>query len=73
MLLGAFDKNGVSSTTSGPYGVTQVGSTAGQVAAQTSQSILSRYQSIPPTIKVAPGKRGMIKVNRNIHLEPYRA
>ncbi|WP_028214417.1 TrbI/VirB10 family protein [Paraburkholderia mimosarum] len=73
VLLGAFDKNGVSSTTSGPYGVTQVGSTAGQVAAQTSQSILSRYQSIPPTIKVAPGKRGMIKVNRNIHLEPYRA
>lgn len=72
VLLGKFDNNGVSSSTSGPYGVTQVGSTAGQVAAQTTQSILSRYQSIPPTIKVPPGKRGMIKVNRDIHLEPYR-
>jgi type IV secretion system protein TrbI len=72
VLLGRFDSNDVSSTSSGPYGVTQVGSTAGQVAAQTSQSILSRYQSIPPTVTVPIGKRGMIKVNRDIHLEPYR-
>ena len=51
----------------------QVGGTAGQVAAQTSQSILGRYQNIPPTITTGPGERRfMIKVNRDIHLEPYR-
>ncbi|WP_168788780.1 TrbI/VirB10 family protein [Paraburkholderia aromaticivorans] len=71
ILLGAFDKSSTVSSTATPYGVTQVGDTAGQVAAQTSQSILSRYQSIPPTITVEPGTRFMIKVNQNIHLEPY--
>lgn len=72
VLLNHFDGSDTSSTTSGPYGVTQVGSTAGQVAAQTSQSILSRYQNIPPTITIKPGQRFMVKVNRDIHLEPYR-
>ncbi|WP_321788136.1 MULTISPECIES: TrbI/VirB10 family protein [Paraburkholderia] len=72
ILLNHFDGSDTSSTTSGPYGVTQVGNTAGQVAAQTSQSILSRYQNIPPTITIKPGQRFMIKVNRDIHLEPYR-
>ncbi|MBN3812421.1 TrbI/VirB10 family protein [Paraburkholderia sp. Ac-20347] len=71
-LLNRFDGSDTSSTTSGPYGVTQVGNTAGQVAAQTAQSILSRYQNIPPTITLKPGDRFMIKVNRDIHLEPYR-
>jgi type IV secretion system protein VirB10 len=72
ILLNHFDGSDTSSTTSGPYGVTQVGSTAGQVAAQTSQSILSRDQNIPPTITIKPGQRFMVKVNRDIHLEPYR-
>ncbi|NMM03146.1 TrbI/VirB10 family protein [Paraburkholderia sp. RP-4-7] len=71
ILLGVFDKNSTVATTSSPYGVTQVGDTAGQVAAQTSQSILSRYQNIPPTITVKPGTRFMVKVNQDIHLEPY--
>lgn len=72
ILLRRFD-GGDATTTSGPLGVTQVGSTAGQVAATTSQSVLSRYQNIPPTITDEPGKqRFMVKVNRDIHLEPYR-
>ncbi|MFL9935343.1 TrbI/VirB10 family protein [Paraburkholderia sp. RL18-103-BIB-C] len=73
ILLGAFDKGGTSSTTTGPLGVTQVGTTAGQVAAQTSQSVLDRYKNIPPTITTGPGERHfMIKVNRDIYMEPYR-
>ncbi|NUY05678.1 TrbI/VirB10 family protein [Paraburkholderia youngii] len=73
ILLGAFDKGGTSSTTTGPLGVTQVGTTAGQVAAQTSQSVLDRYKNIPPTITTGPGERRfMIKVNRDIYMEPYR-
>lgn len=71
VLLRRFN-GGDSSSTTGPLGVTQVGSTAGQVAATTSQSILSRYQNIPPTITTDWGRRFMIKVNRDIHLEPYR-
>ncbi|CAB3805149.1 hypothetical protein LMG28688_06125 [Paraburkholderia caffeinitolerans] len=71
ILLNHFTSD-TSSTTTGPLGVTQVGNTAGQVAAQTSQSILNRYQNIPPTITIKPGQRFMIKVNRDIHLEPYR-
>jgi type IV secretion system protein VirB10 len=71
ILLNHFSSSDASSTTTGPLGVTQVGNTAGQVAAQTSQSILSRYQNIPSTITIKPGKRFMIKVNRDIHLEPY--
>lgn len=72
ILLGAFDRSSTTATTSNSFGVTQVGSTAGQVAANTAQSVLSRYQNIPPTITVPPGQRFMIKVNRDITLEPYR-
>jgi type IV secretion system protein TrbI len=71
ILLGKFDSNGQTSTTSSPFGVTQVGSTAGQVAATTAQSILNRYQNIPPTITDKVGRRFLIKVNRDITLEPY--
>jgi len=50
-----------------------VGSTAGQVAATTAQSVLERYKNIPPTITDDPGQRRfMLKVNRDIVLEPYR-
>ncbi|WP_175772977.1 TrbI/VirB10 family protein [Paraburkholderia phenazinium] len=72
ILLGAFDKSSTTATTSNSFGVTQVGSTAGQVAATTAQSVLSRYQNVPPTITIKPGQRFMIKVNRDITLEPYR-
>ncbi|HDR8919754.1 TPA: TrbI/VirB10 family protein [Burkholderia vietnamiensis] len=72
ILLNHFE-GGNSSTTTGPLGVTQVSSTAGQVAATTAQSVLGRYQNIPPTITGKPGERHfMIKVNRDITLEPYR-
>ncbi|APA90442.1 TrbI/VirB10 family protein (plasmid) [Paraburkholderia sprentiae WSM5005] len=72
ILLRKYD-GGETSTTTGPLGVTQVGSTAGQVAAQTSQSVLDRYKNIPPTITTGPGERRfMIKVNRDICMEPYR-
>lgn len=72
ILLRKFD-GGDTSTTTGPLGVTQVGSTGGQVAAQTAQSVLDRYRNIPPTITTGPGERHfMIKVNRDIYMEPYR-
>ncbi|MXN76504.1 conjugal transfer protein TraI [Burkholderia sp. 4701] len=72
ILVRAFS-NGDQTATSGPLGVTQVGSTAGQIAAQTTQSVLNRYQNIPPTITSAPGERHfMMKINRDLVLEPYR-
>ena len=65
--------SGDQTTTSGPLGVTQVGGTAGQIAAQTAQSVLNRYQNIPPTITSEPGERHfMMKINRDMVLEPYR-
>jgi type IV secretory pathway VirB10-like protein len=73
ILLRKFDGGDSTSTTTGPLGVTQVGSTGGQVAAQTAQSVLDRYKNIPPTITTGPGERHfMIKVNRDIYMEPYR-
>ncbi|KUY92716.1 MULTISPECIES: TrbI/VirB10 family protein [unclassified Burkholderia] len=72
ILVRAFS-SGDQTTTSGPLGVTQVGSTAGQIAAQTAQSVLNRYQNIPPTITSAPGERHFrMKINRDMVLEPYR-
>ncbi|MFC0403130.1 TrbI/VirB10 family protein [Paraburkholderia rhizosphaerae] len=72
ILLHRFD-GGDQATTTGPLGVTQVGSTAGQVAGNTAQAVLNRYQNIPPTISDDPADRHfMIKVNRDIYMEPYR-
>ncbi|RKT10660.1 type IV secretion system protein VirB10 [Paraburkholderia sp. RAU2J] len=72
ILLRKYD-NSDATTTSSPLGVTQVSSTGGQVAAQTAQSILERYKNIPPTITSDAGQRRfMLKVNRDIVLEPYR-
>ncbi|MDN7934528.1 TrbI/VirB10 family protein [Burkholderia metallica] len=63
---------GDQSTTTGPLGVTQVGSTGGQIAAQTAQSVLDRYKNIPPTVNSSPGERHfMLKINRDMVLEPY--
>lgn len=72
ILVRAFS-NSDQSTTTGPLGVTQAGSTAGQIAAQTAQSVLDRYKNIPPTITSSPGERHfMLKVNRDMVLEQYR-
>ncbi|MBJ9696439.1 TraB/TrbI/VirB10 family type IV secretion system protein [Burkholderia cenocepacia] len=72
ILVKAFS-NSDQSTTTGPLGVTTVGSTGGQIAAQTAQSVLDRYKNIPPTISSKPGKRHfMMKINRDMVLEPYR-
>ncbi|WP_241332406.1 TrbI/VirB10 family protein [Burkholderia cenocepacia] len=72
ILVRAFS-NSDQSTTTGPLGVTQVGSTGGQIAAQTAQSVLDRYKNIPPTIKSKPGERHfMMKINRDMVLERYR-
>lgn len=71
ILLRKYDNSDATTTTS-PLGVTQVSSTGGQVAAQTSQSFLERYKNIPTTITSDPGQgRFMLKVNRDIVLEPY--
>jgi len=71
ILLRKYD-GGETTTTTGPLGVTQTGTTAGQVAATTAQSVLERYKNIPPTITDDPGaRRFMLKVNRDIVLEPY--
>ncbi|NIE81920.1 MULTISPECIES: TrbI/VirB10 family protein [unclassified Burkholderia] len=72
ILVRAFSNND-QSTTTGPLGVTQVGSTGGQIAAQTAQSVLDRYKNIPPTVSSKPGeKHFMMKINRDMVLEPYR-
>ncbi|MBU9589453.1 TrbI/VirB10 family protein [Burkholderia multivorans] len=72
ILVRAFS-NSDQSTTTGPLGVTQAGSTAGQIAAQTAQSVLDRYKNIPPTITSSPGERHfMLKVSRDMVLEEYR-
>ncbi|AOJ10113.1 TrbI/VirB10 family protein [Burkholderia mayonis] len=72
ILVKAFS-NSDQTATSGPLGVTTVGSTGGQIAAQTAQSVLDRYKNIPPTITSAPGERHfMLKINRDMVLEPYR-
>ena len=41
-----------------------------QAAAQTSQSVLQPYLSIPPSITVAPGSRVRIYVNRDLDFSP---
>lgn len=72
ILVRAFSSSD-QTTTSGPLGVTQAGSTAGQIAAQTAQSVLERYKNIPPTITSSPGERHfMLKINRDMVLEQYR-
>lgn len=59
-------------TTATPGGITTYGNTAGQVAAQTAQTILNRNQNIRPTITTKPGQKMMVQVKHDIVLEPYR-
>ena len=72
VLLKTFDNNATTATTSSPTGVTTYGSTAGQVAATTAQSVLQRNQNIPPTITVKPGEKFLVQVTQDIVMEPYR-
>jgi type IV secretion system protein VirB10 len=71
VLLKTFDNNATTATTSSPVGVTTYGSTAGQVAATTAQSVLQRNQNIPPTITVPPGQKFLVQVTQDIVMEPY--
>ena len=71
VLVNKFDGSSTTSTTTGAYGVQQVGSTAGQVAGQTAQSVLQRYQNMQPTLTVKPGQHFMLKVTHDLVLEPY--
>jgi len=71
ILLKAFDSSSQTATTASANGVTMYGDTAGQVAATTAQSILSRNQNIEPTITVKPGAKFLIQVTQDIVLEPY--
>ncbi|WP_284495102.1 TrbI/VirB10 family protein [Cupriavidus taiwanensis] len=59
-------------TTAGPAGITTYGNTAGQVAAQTAQTMLNRNQNIRPTITTKPGQKMLVQVKHDIVLEPYR-
>ncbi|NPT60847.1 TrbI/VirB10 family protein [Paraburkholderia elongata] len=72
VLLKTFDNNATTATTASPTGVTTYGSTAGQVAATTAQSVLQRNQNIPPTITVPPGQKFLVQVTQDIVMEPYR-
>ncbi|MFM0027505.1 TrbI/VirB10 family protein [Paraburkholderia madseniana] len=71
VLLKTFDNNATTATTASPTGVTTYGSTAGQVAATTAQSVLQRNQNIPPTITVPPGQKFLVQVTQDIVMEPY--
>ncbi|WP_454754756.1 TrbI/VirB10 family protein [Cupriavidus necator] len=65
-------KDNNTATTVGPGGLTTYGNAAGQIAAQTASTILSRNQSIRPTITTEPGQKMMVQVKHDIALEAYR-
>lgn len=71
ILLKEFDSGSTTATTASPTGVTTYGSTAGQVAATTAQSVLQRNQNIQPTITVKPGQGFLVQVTQDIVMEPY--
>lgn len=71
LLEHAFKDNNTA-TTVGPGGLTTYGNAAGQIAAQTASTILSRNQSIRPTITTEPGQKMMVQVKHDIVLEAYR-
>ncbi|ODV40548.1 conjugal transfer protein TrbI [Cupriavidus sp. UYMMa02A] len=71
LLEHAFKDNNTA-TTVGPGGLTTYGNAAGQIAAQTASTILSRNQSIRPTITTEPGQKMMVQLKHDIVLEAYR-
>ncbi|MGT2512827.1 TrbI/VirB10 family protein [Cupriavidus basilensis] len=75
MIIGVLEQrfnDTATATTATPAGITTYGNTAGQVAAQTAQTILNRNQNIRPTITTKPGQKMMVQVKHDIVLEPYR-
>ncbi|MBB4518710.1 TrbI/VirB10 family protein [Paraburkholderia fungorum] len=44
---------------------------AGQIMVQTSQTVLNRYNNVPPTIKVPPGSPVSIVIGKDLVLPPY--
>jgi len=70
ILVKKYDDSSTSTTTTG-LGVTQVNSTAGQVAATTAQSVLQRYQNLQPTLTVKAGQHFILKLTHRLVLEPY--
>ncbi|CAM2158559.1 Conjugation TrbI family protein (plasmid) [Pararobbsia alpina] len=63
--------NSTTAQTVGPNGVTSYGTTAGQVAAQTSQTVMQRNLQIPPTITTKQAQVFYLRLNRDITMEPY--
>jgi len=75
LVIGVLEQrfnNTATSTTATPGGITTYGNTAGQVAAQTAQTILNRNQNIRPTITAKSGQKILLQVKHDIVLEPYR-
>ncbi|MFJ1254388.1 TrbI/VirB10 family protein [Cupriavidus sp. CuC1] len=75
LIIGVLEQrfnNTATATTATPGGITTYGNTAGQVAAQTAQTMLNRNQNIRPTITTKPGQKMMVQVKHDIVLEPYR-
>ncbi|KDP87005.1 conjugal transfer protein TrbI, partial [Cupriavidus sp. SK-3] len=75
LIIGVLEQrfnNTATATTASPAGITTYGNTAGQVAAQTAQTMLNRNQNIRPTITTKPGQKMMVQVKHDIVLEPYR-
>lgn len=71
MLEHAFKDNNTA-TTVGANGLTTYGNAAGQIAAQTASTILSRNQGIRPTITTEPGQKMVVQVKHDMVLEAYR-
>ena len=75
LIIGVLEQrfnNTATATTASPAGITTYGNTAGQVAAQTAQTMLNRNQNIRATITTKPGQKMMVQVKHDIVLEPYR-
>ncbi|SPS02658.1 TrbI/VirB10 family protein [Cupriavidus taiwanensis] len=71
LLEHAFKDNNTA-TTVGANGLTTYGNAAGQIAAQTASTILSRNQGIRPTITTEPGQKMVVQVKHDMVLEAYR-
>jgi len=71
LLEHAFQDNNTA-TTVGANGLTTYGNASGQIAAQTASTILSRNQSIRPTITTGSGQKMMVQVKHDMVLEAYR-
>jgi type IV secretory pathway VirB10-like protein len=65
-----FDDSTTAQTAS-PNGITSYGTTSGQVAAQTAQTVMQRNLTIAPTITTKPGQEVILRLDRDLVMEPY--